>query len=247
MKFLLLLPVLLWPSFADAENIKVLSYNVWFDDASGSAFRYQQINALISRENADYVCLQEVTPTYLQMLEKAFAAQYHLYDDHIANKRYGNVVLTKAADARSRILRLETHMNRDALIVYDQDYAVVNIHLESLLTDTRIRERQIAQINHQVLHFPKVILCGDVNFGDGERENARLSAFVDPGQDLAEVTYDVENNPFAQRTAFYGEPSRRLDRILIKSDPPVINVRFEVKKVDFSDHYPIVLLFDDRR
>jgi len=34
---------------------------------------------------------------------------------------------------------------------------------------------------------------------------------------------------------------------LIKNDPPVVNVRFEVKKVDFSDHYSVVLLFDDRR
>ncbi len=243
MKFLLFLLIFSF-SVACAREVKVLSYNVWFDDASGISSRYQQINDFISEQSADYVCLQEVTPAYLQMLKKTFSAQYQIYPDDRVRRYYGNVVLTKSTDTKPQIIQLKTAMNRRALMVVDRYYTLVNVHLESMLSDTEIREQQISQIKEKVDQVSNVIVCGDFNFGDGEPENQLISEFMDTGKAVGEVTYDVENNNLAKSNKFFFEASRRLDRILVKTQDK--NFNFEVKKVLFSDHYPVILKMVDK-
>ena len=222
---------------------KILSYNVWFDDASGLSYRYQQITDFLAKEDPDYVCLQEVTPKYLDLLRKEFLAKYQIYDDGLAKKQYGNVIFTKNGPAKAQILPLETRMNRVALIVQDKSYSIVNVHLESMQTDTDIREQQLSQVINHTRLLPYLIICGDFNFGDAERENERISEFTDTGKDSGEPTYDIEHNELAAKNRFPDEPTRRLDKILLRKDKQTF--RLEVKKLTFSDHYPIVLTINE--
>src|SRR5690606_23614534 len=67
------------------------------------------------------------------------------------------------------------------------------------------------------------VFCGDLNFGDGEQpDTAHLDPeFVDlwttlrPGE--PGFTWDIEHSAMARLGSFVGEPSRRLDRILLRS------------------------------
>jgi len=236
---LLLIPLLLIFPLAHAKETKILSYNVWFDDASGLSYRYRQITDFLAKEDPDYVCLQEVTPKYLKILKKEFPAKYQIYDDSLVKKQYGNVIFTKNEPARVQILPLETRMSRTALIVQDSHYSIVNVHLESMLTDTHIREQQLSQVINHTQQLPHLIICGDFNFGDMEKENERISEFTDTGKDAGEPTYDIEHNKLAAKNRFPDEPTRRLDKILLRKGHPTF--RLEVKKPMFSDHYPIVL------
>ena len=217
----------------------MISYNIWYDDNSGLSHRYQQITDFIARENPGYLCLQEVTPRALQILKTRFSGRYQIHDEGIANKRYGNVVLSRSTNSRAHTLRLKSSMQRNALIVEDGNYTLVNLHLESLLTDTKVREQQLIQIIGHTLHSKNLILCGDFNFGDREAENLLLRGFSDAGRKQALATYDIENNALARKTRFYNESSRRLDKILTR----VTAKQFTLKRLalTFSDHYPVVL------
>ena len=237
-RFLLVFLFLISP-LAHARETRILSYNVWFDDASGLSYRYRQITDFLAREDLDYVCLQEVTPQYLEMLRKEFSAKYQIYDDGLVKKQYGNVIFTKNGPAKIQILPLETQMNRTALIVQDSHYSIVNVHLESMLTDTSIREQQLSQVINHTQQLPHLILCGDFNFGDAEKENEQISEFADTGKEAGEPTYDIEHNEWAAKNRFPDEPTRRLDKILLSKGQTTF--RLEVKKLMLSDHYPIVL------
>lgn len=235
----LFLTLLLISPVAYTGETRILSYNVWFDDISGLSHRYQQITDFIAKEDPDYVCLQEVTPVYLAILKKAFLANYQIYDDGLSKKSYGNVVLTKSGNAEVQILPLKTRMNRTALIVQDNHYSIVNIHLESLLKDTNLREQQLSQIINHTQQRPNLIICGDFNFGDDEKENELISKFTDTGKKSGVPTYDITHNSWAEQNKFPDEPTRRLDKILMRTTKK--QLRLEVKKLKFSDHYPIVL------
>ncbi len=225
--------------FCHAGETTVLSYNVWFDDESGLSHRYRQINEFILQQNPDYACLQEVTPGYLQRLKRALAGKYQIYDEGVARKRYGNVILAREGEHHAETLPLESRMGRNALIVTGAKYTLVNLHLESMLDDTAIRERQLTQVIAHTREAKELLLCGDFNFGDGERENRLLSGFVDAGKQKAEPTFDSVNNELADETRFYDEGSRRLDKIVARTSDK--DLEFQVIKRDYSDHYPVLL------
>lgn len=225
-------------------EIKILSYNVWFDDVSGNSYRYAEINRLISDVNPDFVCLQEVTPAYYMKLKKQFSNRYHLYDDNVMSKQYGNVILAKSKARQIQILELDTRMGRKALIVRTNSLTITNLHLESMLTDTTIRVQQLGQIKKTVSKDERVVICGDFNFGDNERENQTIVEFHDHGKQSPDATYDIGNNRFAKLTKFSNEPSRRLDRIITRIKNK--EFKYEVRKVVFSDHYPVILTLYDK-
>lgn len=233
-QYILILLLIVSPLFSET---KFLSYNVWFNDTSGVSYRYQKIIDFISTQDADYVCLQEVTPIFYQILQKKLSTKYHIYSNHIMKKSYGLVILSKR-EANVEMIKLTTQMGREALVLHDEHYTLVNVHLESMMDDTFIREQQLLQIKEHTKHNTNLVICGDFNFGDDERENKLLEGFTDAGKETKEHSFDISENRFSRSTRFYNEPSRRLDRILI---PLSDNTRFTYKliKLDSSDHYPI--------
>ena len=224
-----------------ADGIKLMSWNVYFDDASGDE-RYPAIIQSIVEQNPDLVCLQEATSKFIGLLKSSEQLANYSPVHSRGASRYKNIILTKTGINSSGIIPLPTNMGRSATYIKtrinNRDTTIVNLHLDSMMNDTALRLRQLEKVVEFTSREDAVILCGDLNFGDGEKENAFIRQhFRDVGLDNPKATYDIENNALAGKTKFLLENSRRLDHILVSDDIKARNYR--VLSLPYSDHYPI--------
>ncbi len=228
---------------AFAIKIKILSWNVYFDDRSGQV-RYPKIIKHIINQKADVICLQEVTHDFLKRLKSNVVLQQ--YQFIIANrfKHYTNLTLTKLSIKSKKTLRLTSRMNRVAVYSVlgssEKELLVVNLHLESMLNDSPIRREQLNFVQEVTRNKKNVLICGDFNFGDVEKDDIKLSKiFFDIGKQNKSFTYDIKNNKLAAKTKFKIETSRRLDRFYIRGS--IASTNYKVVKTFLSDHYPILV------
>ena len=228
---------------AVAEGIKLMSWNVYFDDASGTQ-RYPAIIQTIAEQKPKLVCLQEVTHKFIEQLTSSEALSGYTFVNTHGPGRYKNLILSKTAITSSGTITLPTNMARTApyirTSINGQNAIIVNLHLDSMMLDTQLRLRQLEKVHEFTSKEQTVILCGDLNFGDDDEENSFIQQhFKDVGADNPKVTYDIENNVLASKTRFPFEDSRRLDHILISK-----NIRahgYRVLSLPYSDHYPILV------
>lgn len=227
-------------SYANAAELTVFSQNAWFDDETGEKGRYDQLLKDIPKDSVDVICLQEVTKALFDKV-KTFAKEYQFNISGAIDKNYGNVTMSKYNVIHSEYKNLPTHMNRKALVTSifknGSVIKIVNVHLDSMLEDTHRRISQIETIKKSIMNGGAVIIAGDFNFGDNDKENQYISYFNDAGRNSPSPTYDTENNEFAKTTKFSGEPLRRLDRIMASKLIPINN--YEIIKTKNSDHYGI--------
>ena len=105
----------------------------------------------------------------------------------------------------------------------DGPLTVATVHLESFLEDGPIRAQQLGAVFDYLKTRADACLTGDFNFGDGEEPDTssipleyidvwRALKPDDPG-----LTWNIETSAMAKKNSFPDEPSRRLDRILIRS------------------------------
>lgn len=85
-----------------------------------------------------------------------------------------------------------------------------------------MRSRQLQAMGRAFAGQQHAMLVGDCNFGDGARETqdvppgfADVWSLLHPGK--PGFTWDIERSPMARRGSFPDEPSRRLDRVLMRS------------------------------
>ena len=90
----LLLFSIIFPLQINAKTLKIVSWNVYFDDVSGVK-RYPRILTFLSSQKADIICLQEVTRKFYHKLnnDKHFS-KYHIVSGDLKNG-YTNVIVTK--------------------------------------------------------------------------------------------------------------------------------------------------------
>ena len=226
-----------------AEGIKLMSWNVYFDDASGQQ-RYPAIIQTIAEQKPELVCLQEVTHQFIEQLSSSKALTGYTLINSQGPGRYKNLILSKTAIASSGSISLPTNMGRYAPYIRTningQNSIIVNLHLDSMMDDTQLRLSQLEKVHEFSRKEQTVILCGDLNFGDDDEENDFIQQhFKDVGAGNPKVTYDIENNALASKTRFPFEDSRRLDHILISNNIKARNYR--VLSLPYSDHYPILV------
>jgi len=99
---------------------------------------------------------------------------------------------------------------------------IATTHMESPLESDGVRARQFDKIFGSIGPDEDAIVLGDFNLGDGEAAESRIDKSYtdmwlalkpgDPG-----YTWDIEKSELANQGKFAGEPSRRLDRILVRS------------------------------
>ena len=217
------------------SHLRLLSYNVLADPVAVE----QRIPALlrtIAAAQPDVLALQEVAPWFLAWLEGAkWFAGFELA--RIAGdvaRPNGQVIASRLPIRTSRFVALPGDQARTLLISELELDArarvvVATTHMESFLEDGSIRAAQLDRIFAELApagRDPSVaatVFAGDLNFGDGEQpETAHLDpGFVDAWTHLRPgepgFTWDIEASEMARRGSFVGEPSRRLDRILIRS------------------------------
>lgn len=202
-------------------NFNVWSWNVWFDDASGTS-RYPAIIKTLEHHQPNIIFLQEVTENFISELSKSkLTAQYHI--SKTSNSGYSNLTLSKFRATKHVDLKLPSFYGRHGLITtIDTTFGelqLINVHLDSGLDDTTQRLKQITLIEDNYDSSVPALFAGDFNFGNNTPEEQRMKQhWLDAAEATKEhhlVTYDVENNPLAKQTKFWFEPSRRLDRIYL--------------------------------
>ena len=183
-----------------AAPLKLVTFNVWFDKRRQER-RARALLALVEREDAHFVCLQEVTPLFLGWLREApwVRARYALSDAVGTTLRgsftYGVLLLVRrdVAWESCALHALPTRMNRAALVARATvapglAVRVATAHLESL-DNAPVRDGQLALILDALRASPggaaeaadgvaehtvgAVLLAGDMNFDEGAGEEAR--------------------------------------------------------------------------
>lgn len=234
--------LVLLAAVADAAELTAVTYNVWFDDASGKRDRYAAIIGYLGTSAADVICLQEVTDAFaVEVAGFARAKGYQVAFDQRPSG-YGTAILSRGPIIRTQVIALPTRMGRQGLrcttVLSGRTIQVTTAHLDSLPEDTERRIRQV-----QALDASVAIDClwlGDFNFGDGQPEQAALGRWTDFGQGDPRPTYDPLANPLARQTAFANEDGRRLDRVLGLGAWTLARYRVD-SGIPFSDHYPVVV------
>ncbi len=248
---------------APVTTLRMLTYNVLADEVHVRE-RVPELLRILRESEADIIALQEVAPWFAEtLLREEWTAAYQ------RARQNGRTVLAREFIVLSRfpvvdheIIVLPSHQRRTAFsVTLDIDgvqTAVATTHLDSLLEDGPIRAQQLDAIFVHLAKFEEAVFLGDLNFGDGEQpDSAHLSpeyrdAWLALRSSEPGFTWNIEKNPWARRESFPDEPSRRLDRILMKStrwtptsisilgDKPVPGKR---KDIFPSDHFGLIAEF----
>lgn len=256
MKVALSLVLILLSSFlcgqsTQPEQLRVLSYNVYFDDKSGVT-RYPDILKFIRQGDFNLIALQECTPTFLSMLKRDHKLRYFTLAHGSLKDGYTNVLLTSLKVKQKGVIDLSSNMGRSGPFIElaDSGLKVVNVHLESGLFDSGIREQQLSTLLKATAKQKNVMIIGDMNFADGDDEESLLTEFTDlgaPNQHLSndakttsepQLTYDPEHNTLAEQTKYPFESSKRLDRIFLKCKTCKVQ-KLNVQQLNYSDHWPV--------
>jgi endonuclease/exonuclease/phosphatase family metal-dependent hydrolase len=206
----------------------VVTYNV-FGDPSGANERASALMAELEEADADILAFQEASSWFLDRLHRQpWVSAYA--GTAIGGERLspsGLYLLSKYPIEGCGVIDLPGDEGRAVLYadirVHDISVRAAVIHLAADLDGRKIRTEQLQVVFDLLRDADHGLLLGDFNFGDREPEDWSLEA---PYRDLwaelrpgeAGYTFDLANNPMAQNNAFACERSRRLDRILLRSE-----------------------------
>jgi endonuclease/exonuclease/phosphatase family metal-dependent hydrolase len=220
--------------------MKIISWNILFDDESGTQ-RYPEILDYLEEQSVDVICLQEVTKSFIDVLSKhSLSKDFNIFHEK-QEHWYRNIILAKSEVENEGIIELPTKLGRRAPYIVSEGVFIFSLHLESMPEDFNYRLEQLKTIQ-SFLETESYILCGDMNFGDQDREqNFVEDNFNDVGKSSGDLTYDIDRNKIAARTKFDNEVSRRLDRFLVGDDLKIDS--YKMLTSPSSDHYPIYLEF----
>jgi tyrosyl-DNA phosphodiesterase 2 len=190
--------------------------------------RIPALLAVLQRADADIIALQEVAPWFSRVLENTPWLQSYVPSRLHGRTAYpgGQHILSRwpIRDSRARVLpgRQRRTVLISDVVLDGEVLQVVTTHMESFLEDGPTRAEQLDAIFALLDKSTDAIVLGDFNFGDGEAEEARIpsdftDAWVALRQNEPGFTWDIERSEMARDGSFPGEPSRRLDRILLRS------------------------------
>jgi len=210
--------------------LRLLTYNVLASPIFPQ-LRREAVFAVLKASKADIIALQEVPRWMLKpLVEQPWVRRDYQVTPAPGGVPYapgGQLIISRHPIERTAADVLVGKQSRTVLVaqlrIDGRVLAVATSHLESYLEDGPMRARQLDAIFPMLAGADDAVLMGDLNFGDGAKpETDHLDAsYVDvwtvlqPGK--PGFTWNNEENPMARIGAFAKEPSRRLDRILVRS------------------------------
>jgi endonuclease/exonuclease/phosphatase family metal-dependent hydrolase len=216
-------------SLPGTQSLTILTFNV-LGSADREDLRIPALLRIIEESEADILCLQEVRASFLRELQAQpwFGDRYQAPKidglDAIAN---GNYICSRFEVESVEVIDHNSPRAGRASCCgcasQDVPWRLRPATWRSLLEDGPVRARQLDDVFPSLDGAECAIFAGDFNFGDGELPD---TAHLDPRYlDLWSVlhprdpgfTWDIEASDLARRGSFPGEPSRRLDRILLRS------------------------------
>lgn len=164
-------------SFPRPSTFRILTYNIWFGVQDFEA-RTAELLRIIEAEDADFVGLQEVTPTFCQRLldSKSLLRKYRV--SAVDFEAYGNLILSRHP-CEFFVLDLKSTMGRKAILCLfeagDSRVLLANVHLESL-ANAHVRAEQLASLSNFLTEAGNFGLFGDFNFSEANEERNVPSA-----------------------------------------------------------------------
>jgi endonuclease/exonuclease/phosphatase family metal-dependent hydrolase len=212
-------------------TITIVTWNV-LNEAETWAERLPRLHAALDAARPDIVCTQETTTAMRADLARgAWCSGLHGVDLDGSPATIAGLHVWSRWPIDARKVHLPTRMRRGGLITRVAapggacDLGVV--HLDSRLEDGPVRSRQLAVMNAALPDSGDAILAGDFNFGDGEPDGDALRGWQDAWRvlhpDQPGFTWDLQRNPRAPANSFPDEPSRRIDRVLLRGGWQVVS------------------------
>jgi len=212
----------------DPKALKIVTYNVLvllthIEERAPVVFK------ILEDSDADIIALQEVGGWFTDMLEKSPLSKKYAQVSTVTEWCGGQVILSKFRVKKTTCIPLTGSQWRTALQatldIDGRDMIVSTTHMSSRLEQGPERILQLETIFKAVGDEGDALVLGDFNFGDGVPEVKAIPAsYTDfwtrlrPGE--PGFTWDNEKSDMAGKSPerFTGEPSRRLDWILLRSD-----------------------------
>lgn len=179
------------------NKISFITFNVWFWE------RYLEERALalfgiLEKHKPDFVCLQEVTGAFLNLLkEHPFIQSHYIISDFHGNTviPYGTMILSHYPISSLRIYRLPTNQGRRYLtadVILEKpaegsptkNINIGTIHLESC-DNQELRMEQFKTVFPLLSEHEHSFFMGDYNFPDGSDEEKHIpDKFTDIWKEL---------------------------------------------------------------
>lgn len=245
------------------HELRFVTYNVLADeDPSGQ--RIPKLLEILRHTEADIIVLQEVAPWFATILLKEpwLQTYHHPLKDGKAYIAHEFLVLSRFPIIDTDVAPLPGNQHRAYFAVTIQlptgPAKVATCHLESLLEDGPMRAQQLDIYFQRLAETGDVFFAGDFNFGDGEQPDTThiASTFRDAWREVYPkhpgFTWDIEKSRMARAESFPGEPSRRLDRVLYRSEQwqptnaellGTEPVSPKNKRLYPSDHFGLLVVF----
>lgn len=215
-------------AISSGQQLKIVTYNILVSPV-GLDRRAAPLFKLLKESDADVIALQEVGTLqgwFMLQLDKEDWAKNYFRVGREPDHCNGQLILSRIPVEEAMCHGLPGGQGRTVLIATLKTDAgplkVATTHMESPLESINTRARQFEEIFRQLGPDADAIMLGDFNAGDGEASEKSIDAAYtdmwkvlkpgDPG-----YTWDIEKSEMANQGKFEGEPSRRLDRILVRS------------------------------
>lgn len=210
-------------------TLTLLTYNVLADPRKASQ-RIPKLLEILGKSKADIIALQEVSPWFLKSLNKqSWVKPYYRVGSNKGKVAPGGLyLLSKLPVKEYHYERLPSKQGRGFLMAkyrwHGRSFAVGTVHLESPLKAGALRAKQMKAAFSRLGRAEGSVLLGDYNFGDGEQpETATLpNHYIDPWPMIYPnqygYTWNREVSEMAKKGSYPGEKSRRIDRILLRSE-----------------------------
>ena len=205
------------------QDLTLVTWNIWFGEWERGA-RWRALWDRLDALSPDVICLQEVVPEALATGEIGELRRrgYWISDEKLLG--YDVLVVARAPVETHTRIPLPTQMGRELLAVRlagAPPLTVATVHLESLAHSTPVRVAQLERIVAELGPEQDVVLVGDMNFPDGDREEtAALAGFVDAWPSLHgdDPGYTVDSRVNEMRYVQTGKHKQaRLDRVMLRS------------------------------
>lgn len=238
-----------------AESFRVMTYNIHHGEGLDGKVDLDRIAALIRRERADIVALQEVDKGVRRTDGRDLSAELAALTGltcvfsnnfHFQGGEYGNAVLTRfpvVAATNTLYQMLRTNEQRGLLQVTlatpERNLIFMATHLDYHGDDAE-RLLNVSEIRALAgLHVgTPVIVCGDFNTTPESRVHQRMTeTFIDTWEQVGSGdgwTYSASR------------PQKRIDYIWATKTGHITPLHAHVPTSDASDHLPLVVTFQFR-
>lgn len=228
----------------DSPSFKIVTLNVLFDKWKGTNYKHHLTRPLeryraqfdtMQSMNAEFIVLNEVTDSYINLIKNEKWVQKHYFLSDVTGNtmnEFGNLVLSKYPISELYLKRLE-NLKRPivcAKISFEKsDLVIAASHFSSLKERQERRQGQVKELTaylDEYHHNADKIILGDVNYhSEAETPPAHyMDAWKKVNPSLPGNTFDSSINlmihemwPLAWRQGITTPTKMRLDRVFVQS------------------------------